>query len=233
MKKLSIVMPCYNQYQFTDAILKNIQDVCQFLDYELIVIDDASWDKTPYIIETYADKNLIYYRYEKNSGVTRAWNFWVKVAKWEYIVVINNDMIFPHGFFEKMMSGFIEKDTMLVCPRFTEGTLQNKTWPFYFHKHIFGSCFMLKQEDKNKLFPLDTRLRIFWSDNRLYMHLKYNLKWNLKLKVDAICHHFKSQTSIWIENVDRPIYLEICKQEWRNVVPVEIRTDNPKVDVLY
>lgn len=233
MKQLSIILPCYNQSHFTEIALKNIQDVCQFLDYELIVIDDWSFDDTQNIVANYANERLIYYRYNKNQWVTKSRNFGVKEAKWEYICVINNDMLFPQYFFDKMMSGFKEKDTMLVCPRFTEGTLDYKTPPMYLDGHIFWSCYMFKQSDKDRLFPLDTRMRVFWSDNRLSMHVKYDLRGQIKLKVDAIVHHFKSQTSIWVENVDRPIYLEIAKENGRNVVPVPIRSDNPKVDILF
>jgi hypothetical protein len=62
------------------------------------------------------------------------------------------------------------------------------------------------------LFPLDERMRIFGSDNWLWMKLKYG-NYAAKVVKDAICHHLKSVTVKSIPNTDRDIYLGIAREE--------------------
>jgi len=71
---VSIGMPVYNEGQFIRQALESLlaQD---YENFELIISDNASEDKTPEICLEYAarDKRIRYYRNEKNMGA--AWNF--------------------------------------------------------------------------------------------------------------------------------------------------------------
>lgn len=236
MKKLSLIVPVYNQSAFTAQCLRNLKEVCGKIDHEIIIIDDWSTDNTQeivsYFVITQNMDNIRYYKFKKNVGVTKARNRGVELAEGEYICVINNDVLFLDWHFEKLMN-WLSGKTIMTCPRYTEGMKAFASPVIYYKEHINGHCYCFKKSMREKLFPIDERMRIFGNDNRLYYHLKEQW-YNLKLIKDAICHHFKSQTVFFVENKDRPIFLNIAKERWRNIkLNVETPSDTPKTDLIF
>lgn len=236
MKKLSIVVPVYNQSAFTAQCLRNLKEACKNIDHEILIIDDGSTDNTQeivsYFVLTQNMDNIRYYKFKKNVGVTKARNRGVELAEGEYICVINNDVLFLDWHFEKLMNWLTGK-TIMTCPRFTEWTKPFATAVTYFKDHICGHCFCFKKSMRKKLFPIDERMRIFGNDNRLYYHLKEQW-YNLKLIKDAICHHFGKQTTFAVQNTDRPIYFQIAKERWRKInISITMPKDTPKTDLIF
>jgi len=71
---ISIGIPVYNGEKFISSAIDSI--LCQtFQDFELIISDNGSTDRTHEICEKYAanDERIRYYRYDHNRGA--AWNF--------------------------------------------------------------------------------------------------------------------------------------------------------------
>ncbi len=71
---ISIGIPVYNGEKFLSSAIDSI--LCQtFQDFELIISDNGSTDRTGEICEKYAanDERIRYYRYDQNRGA--AWNF--------------------------------------------------------------------------------------------------------------------------------------------------------------
>lgn len=90
--KVSMIMPVYNAEKFLD---ENINAVLNqsFLDFEFIIIDDESKDSSWNIIKKYAkkDKRIVPLRNEKNLGCVNTRNKGLKIAKGEYIAVMDPD----------------------------------------------------------------------------------------------------------------------------------------------
>jgi glycosyltransferase involved in cell wall biosynthesis len=82
---VSVVMSVYNAEETIDDAIKSI--LGQTLeDYELILIDDGSTDRTRQILEEYADKeSRIRVISHKNIGLTRSLNRGLQEAKGKYI----------------------------------------------------------------------------------------------------------------------------------------------------
>lgn len=105
-KMITIVIPNYNGNKYLKACLESIyaQD---YKEYELIIIDNASNDGSYKWVEKY--RNIIYKRLDKNYGFSRAVNEGIKLAKGEYVLLLNNDTELGEGFLEEMIC-VIEKD---------------------------------------------------------------------------------------------------------------------------
>ena len=86
---VSIIIPVYNQFDFTYKCLKSILRNTQNIDYEIIIADDVSSDQT-ININNYI-KNINVVRNEKNLGFLLNCNNAVKFAKGKYIHLLNND----------------------------------------------------------------------------------------------------------------------------------------------
>lgn len=95
MIKLSIIMPVYNREKFVGQAVKSIlkQD---FRDFELIVIDDGSLDKSGEIIKAFKDKR-INYQWQANAGECPATNKGLKKSKGRYITWVHSDDVLPEG----------------------------------------------------------------------------------------------------------------------------------------
>ncbi|MEM2956623.1 MAG: glycosyltransferase family 2 protein [Candidatus Pacearchaeota archaeon] len=77
-KKIAVVVPCYNEEKQISGVINTMPE---FVDY-IIVIDDASTDKTPDIIKELSLKNkkITFHQHEKNSGVGSAISTGYKIA---------------------------------------------------------------------------------------------------------------------------------------------------------
>ena len=89
MPQISIIMPAYNAER---TITETVQSVLQqtFHDFELIVINDGSNDKTQELVQEIVDERLQIFSYE-NGGVAKARNRGIAHAKGEFIAFIDAD----------------------------------------------------------------------------------------------------------------------------------------------
>lgn len=88
---ISIILPVYNVEKYVNKCLESI--VAQtYSDFEVIVIDDGSTDKSGKICDDWAarDSRICVY-HEVNSGVSSARNKGLKIAKGEWILFIDSD----------------------------------------------------------------------------------------------------------------------------------------------
>ena len=75
MPRISVIMPAYNAEKTIESAIESVLRQT-FTDFELIVINDCSKDKTGEIIRTFAEKDsrVAVIENEKNSGVSYSRN---------------------------------------------------------------------------------------------------------------------------------------------------------------
>jgi len=85
--KVSVVTPAYNAEKFLPEAIESILNQ-SYQNFEYIVIDDCSIDKTRKIIQHYGkkDKRIIAVSNEKNLGIAGNRNKGVSLAKGEYLI---------------------------------------------------------------------------------------------------------------------------------------------------
>ena len=88
MPRVSIIIPVYNGDRF---IIEAINSVLRqtYQDYEMIVVDDGSTDRTRQVLEPYRDK--IRYFYQENQGSAVARNLVIQEAQGELIAFLDAD----------------------------------------------------------------------------------------------------------------------------------------------
>lgn len=86
----SIVIPLYNK---ADTILRALNSIAvqSFKDYEVIVVDDGSMDKSASLVRSYKKIAKLLLIQQENSGVSSARNKGAAVAKGEYIAFLDAD----------------------------------------------------------------------------------------------------------------------------------------------
>jgi glycosyltransferase involved in cell wall biosynthesis len=89
MPTISVVVPAYNGER---TILKTLESIKKqtFSDFEIIVIDDGSTDRTVELVNTVKDERIKIFSY-KNGGLPVARNRGIAHAQGEYIAFIDAD----------------------------------------------------------------------------------------------------------------------------------------------
>ena len=86
---ISIIIPVYNNFQYTYNCISSILNIDPVLPFEIIIADDLSTDKTK-IIEKYI-QNVITIHNDKKYNFLINCNRASKIAKGKYILFLNND----------------------------------------------------------------------------------------------------------------------------------------------
>ncbi len=91
MKKISIMIPCYNEEEnvvaIGDAVEKTIKEELPEYDYEICYVDNASTDKTRYLIEEICKKN------KKRKAIFNVTNFGQFNSPFHGICELNGDCV--------------------------------------------------------------------------------------------------------------------------------------------
>lgn len=91
MKRISVVVPVYNEEGNVEKLHEEIKAVCrkENYEYEIIFVDDGSSDRTVEIAKKLKPLKLICMR--RNFGQTAAMDAGIKAAKNDYIVTMDGD----------------------------------------------------------------------------------------------------------------------------------------------
>jgi len=87
----SIIMPLYNKENYVKETIDTVKNQT-FQNFELVIINDGSTDKSSIIVEEINDSRIRLIN-QKNSGVSVARNNGIKLAKADYIVFLDADDI--------------------------------------------------------------------------------------------------------------------------------------------
>ena len=89
--KVSVVMSVFNAENYLKEAIESILNQ-SFSDFEFIIVNDGSTDRSLEIIKSYTDNRIILID-QKNGGAANARNTGIKKAKGKYIAVLDADDI--------------------------------------------------------------------------------------------------------------------------------------------
>ncbi len=122
---VSIIIPVYNQWEYTLQCLDSIQRNSGNIKYEVIIMDDRSTDETQNVANHV--KNAIIIRNDKNLGFLLNCNKGASIAKGRYIIFLNNDtLVQPQWLFWLVRTMDYRQEVGLVGAKliFSTGKLQ-------------------------------------------------------------------------------------------------------------
>lgn len=89
---VSVVMPVYNGERYLRQAIESILSQT-FRDFEFIIINDASTDKSEEIIRSFAESRIVYIKNDKNLGQAESLNRGIRNAKGVYVARMDQDDI--------------------------------------------------------------------------------------------------------------------------------------------
>jgi glycosyltransferase involved in cell wall biosynthesis len=91
-QKISVVIPAYNHERFIGAAIESVLQQSHD-NFELIIIDDGSTDRTAEVIHCYSDPRISYY-YQENQDAYNTINRGMRLASGDFISILNSDDIY-------------------------------------------------------------------------------------------------------------------------------------------
>lgn len=149
---ISVVLPAYNAELYIKEAIDSVL-AQTFTNFELIILNDGSTDKTEEIISSYQDSRIVYVKNEQNLGLIGTLNKGMTLAKGKYIARMDaDDICFPQRFAKQV--DFLEQNQdYVICG----------TAAYRFYDHISdGKAFNPPLNDEN------IRVRLFF--NSAFIH---------------------------------------------------------------
>ena len=174
MKKVSIIIPVYNEVN-TLADVLNAVEAADFagLEKQIVLVDDGSTDGTRDLLETYRDKHLVIFK-EKNEGKGSAVRVGIENATGDIIVIQDADLEYDPADYTALLRLISDgKADVAYGTRFCD---KNKTGDFLLH-HYWGNKIITWAADiiyNARLTDVETCYKAFRADCMKDIRLKEN-----------------------------------------------------------
>lgn len=216
---VSIIIPVFNQYEYTKNCLRSILENTNNINYEIVIGDNHSTDETVNILSDIGNITVI--RNDSNLGFLKNVNNAAKYAKGKYLCMLNNDTIVQKDWLKHLLEtiessddigivgakllypdGKIQEAGCLVNPEgfiIMFGNGHNKDNP-EFNKirevdYCSGCGVILKKSDWDKVGGFDERYApAYYEDSDLAFTFKYKLGLKVIYQPKAEIIHFHNVT---------------------------------------
>lgn len=215
---VSVIMPSYNAEQY---IAESIESVLAqtYSEWELVITDDCSSDKTPEIAKAYGEKDprINFCVAKQHSGIAETRNQSLLRAQGRFIAFLDNDDLWMAEKLEKQVSFMLEQDHSFSYSEYEllneDGTPKGKTiktagvidYHKYLRNTIIGSGTIML--DREKTGPLTMPVNATSDDMALWCkilkegHRAYPIKEVLmKYRVrnnSASANKWKAAGDVW------------------------------------
>ncbi|MFC4739771.1 glycosyltransferase family 2 protein [Flavobacterium ponti] len=99
MPFFTVIIPLYNKENYVENALKSILNQ-SFTDYEIIIVNDCSTDKSISKIESFLSERISLIHHENNKGLSATRNTGIQNAKADYITYLDADDLWKPTFLE-------------------------------------------------------------------------------------------------------------------------------------
>ena len=112
--EVSVILSVYNQAQYLPQAINSILNQ-SFIDFEFIVIDDASTDNTPKILRQFKDRRIRIFTHQHQQGLAQSLNQAVKHSRGEYLARMDADDVAYPPKLETQLNYLIHHPHIAAC----------------------------------------------------------------------------------------------------------------------
>ncbi len=197
---VSVIIPTFNSWKYIKDCLESIINQ-NYNNIEIIIVDNYSEDNTKEI-----SREFTKFLYDKWPERTTQKNYWIKQAKWKYVLFIDSDMILTQGVIEKSVKLYEENlDIWWIC------IPENSIWNWFFVKirdferkfyaeTAIESARFFKKDDVIEVWWFEEDL-VFFEESLLPQKIESKLKKSCKYRIMKYINHNESDINLinWLK----------------------------------
>jgi len=198
----SIVIPVYNQLEFTRQCLDSLKQFDE-LNSEIIIVDNGSGDGTAEYLQYLSGYEII--SNAVNRGCAAGWNQGVERATGDWIVILNNDVILTKSWLPTLLEVASKENLDIISPAIREFELNYglDTYANEFTSKMKGIirlgladgiCFAVHRRVFDKIGLFDENFRIGQFEDADFFRRARMAGFRLGTVGDVLIHHFGSIT---------------------------------------
>lgn len=199
---ISVIMTAFNSEKYVYETISSVLNQ-SYQDFEFIIVDDGSTDKTVEIIESFKDSRIQLYKLTYNQGVSAAILAGLQYASRPYIAKVDADDLYDTTRFEKQLS-FLEHNPSidLVDCRISYFSSDNDVTPrfellkYQVEEESNSIIETYDLEQKNYWFPCITHSTMMYRKSILEK-ITYNPKFKIVEDYDFIYRLNKNGIKMW------------------------------------
>ena len=209
--KADIIIPCYNQLEYTKRCLWSIE-AHTVAPYQLIVVDNRSTDGTDAYLwsvaaghESVGDVPVKVITNSCNEGFARAVNLGLVMSDAPYVILLNNDVEVPAGWLETLIQA-MEANPHIGAMGVLSTSQTQATWEGHFYScgvqvienyrlgQLPYSCAILRRKAIDQVGLLDEEFFLYGEDDDYNIRL-IRAGWSLAIHTGVTVKHEHGATS--------------------------------------
>lgn len=127
---VSVIMPSWNTADFIAESIRSV--IAQtYTDWELIIVDDCSTDRTDEVVASFHDSRIRYFKNELNSGAALTRNRALREARGEWIAFLDSDDLWAPEKLERQIAFMRENGCVFSYHEYVKIDEQSKPLGIY------------------------------------------------------------------------------------------------------
>ncbi len=168
MPKVSVIMPVYGVEKFVGKAIESIQNQT-FADFEFLIVDDGTKDKSGRICDEYAAKDQrLTVIHKENGGAPSARNAALEIATGEYYYFMDSDDWAEPTMLEDMVNLAEQTDAQLVVTGYYIDTYYSDTEYVSQEQAVPSQVFETKRAFRENAYRLFDKNLLYTPWNKLY-----------------------------------------------------------------
>jgi glycosyltransferase involved in cell wall biosynthesis len=142
LQKISIIIPCFNEENTIEKIINKVLEETlnfSYLNFEIIVINDASTDATQKILEKYENKKFKFLINKKNFGKGYSLKRGINEANGDIILFQDADLEYDPSDYKKLLKPILDGNADVVFGSRFIGSGEKRVLYFW---HRIGNLFL-------------------------------------------------------------------------------------------
>lgn len=224
--KISVIVLCYNQLEYTKECVKSVLEQTAYPNYELVIVDNNSTDGTANYLKQVARENahVKIVLNQDNRGFAGGNNDGIAVSDGDYIVLLNNDTVITRGWLTGLLKHYVNNEKAGIVGPITNSigneakinvsyvdiasmplfayqyTTEHMAEEFSHSGILAMFCVMISRKVYEEIGPLDENYGIGMFEDDDYSIAVKSRGYSLIMSEDVFIHHYGTVSFKKLEN---------------------------------